>query len=129
MNKHPLPVIDIVDPPHGAIPATIDQLHALGVTDAEIEAGEKRFETRHRGPWSICVSVRAIVADCDYKPDTRRARFYPARTAHDMKECGYHSEGRVSFGGRKRHVFTSSQLFELPDGRLIDVAILHVCNR
>lgn len=122
-------IIDIINPPAGAIPATREQLHALGVSDAEIDAGEKRFESRHVGAWSICASIRAIVAVCDYKPDTRRDRYFPARTAHDVKECGYHMEGRISLGGRKRHVFTSSQIFELPDGRLVNVAILHVCTR
>lgn len=125
MNKHPIPVIDIVDPPHGAIPATINQLRALGVTDVEIDAGEKHFE-RHIGPWNLCSSIRGVVADCDDNQDSRREQFYPPRVAYDLKSCGYHAEGRISFGGRKRRVFTSSRLFELPDGRLVDVAILHL---
>ncbi len=123
------PIIDLENPPAGAIPATEEQLAALGVTPAEIAAGEKRHDMTHRGPWHQCTSLAAIVEHTDYNPETRRARFWPVRRMSRPRESGYSMEGTVSIGGRKIPAFTSSQLFELPDGRLIDVATLHLCHR
>jgi len=119
------------NPPAGAIPATEGQLAALGVTPAEIAAGEKRFDMTHRGPWHICTSLAAIVEHSEYGDFSQvtRARFWPVRRMSAPRENGYAMEGQVSIGGRKIPAFTSSQLFELPDGRLIDVATLHLCHR
>jgi len=129
------PIIDLQNPPAGAIPATEEQLTALGVTPAEIAAGEKRFDMIHAGPWQICTSLAAVVECKDYQEGphgltkTARARFWPVRRMSRPKESGYQMEGTVSIAGRKIPAFTSSQLFELPDGRLVDVATLHLCHR
>ena len=129
------PTFEILNPPAGAVPATLETLAALGVTPSDIEAGEKRFQSIHAGPWSICRSITAIVEETEFNPSpagitvaTRKA-FYPARKCSNPRPMGYDMEGTVSLGGKRRHVFTSSQLFELPDGRLVDVATLHLCNR
>ena len=130
-NMKTAPIIDIVNPPP-AVPATVDQLAALGVTPAEIEAGEKRFRSAHFGHWRITVSVSAIVEEtefaenpCPYSTKIDRSRFYPVRKAGKCREDGYCMRGVISLNGKKRRVFTSSQLFELPDGRLVNVAVLH----
>ncbi len=124
------PVIDLLNPPAGAIPATEAQLIALGLTPADIAAGEKRGDLVTRGPWSLPVSYRAIVETKNFQGEkageTPRARFWPARTMHAPRQSGYELEGRVSLGGKKVSAFTSSQLFELPDGRLIDCATIFV---
>lgn len=127
------PIIDLENPPAGAIPATEEQLAALGVTPAEITAGEKHFATTHRGPWQITASIAAVVEHTEWnrelihRPATR-IRFWPVRRMTNPRESGYQMEGQVSLGGRKIPAFTSSQLFELPDGRLIEIATLHLCH-
>jgi hypothetical protein len=124
------PVLDILNPPAGAIPATEAQLIALGLTPADITAGEKRGEMKTRGAWSIPVSYRALVETKNFTGErageTPRARFWPARTMSAPVQSGHELEGRVSLGGKKISAFTSSQLFELPDGRLIDCATIFV---
>lgn len=125
------PVIDTTNPPAGAIPATEEQLAALGVTPAEIAAGKKRFDMTHRGPWHICTSIAAIVEHSEYGDFSRvtRARFWPVRRMSNPRQNGHEMEGLISIDGRKIHAFTSSQFFELPDGRLVNVATLHLCHR
>jgi hypothetical protein len=119
------PVIRIENPPAGAIPATVEQLTALGFTQAEIDAGEKRWEFL---PFR---RFRAIVERAEWGKDqhgcnTGKAwvEFYPVRTLTDTRENGYAMDGRVSLNGRKLSAFTSDALFELPDGRLISAAVI-----
>jgi len=128
--QFPQPVI-LSRNPDFAIPATVEQLAALGVTPDEIAKGEKRFESVHSGPWQICRSLRAIV-EFTGRDESGRATvkaFYPARTMHAPRPCGYDMEGRIPFAGRKASAFTTSQVFELPDGKLVEVATLHLCHR
>ena len=66
-------------------------------------------------------SVRGIAMDeqgCVYGP----------RVLSGAREMGHCLEGRVSIGGQKYRAFTSSRLFERPDGSLVDVGILYVCR-
>lgn len=119
------PIIRIENPPAGAIPATEEELRALGFSQAEIKAGEKRFEHL---PFR---RFRAIVERVEWVDDqhgmmTRKAwvEFYPVRTLADTRENGYAMDGRVSLGGRKHSAFTSDVLFELPNGRLISAAVV-----
>ena len=107
---------------HAAIPATAEQLVTLGLTPEEITAGEKRFKMSHHGPWQICAGLSAVVEIGDFTPGQERKAFFPVRAMSAPKESGYAMEGRVSLGGRKYSAFTASQLFELPDGRLVNVA-------
>ena len=126
------PVIRIENPPAGSVPATIDQLHALGLTDEDIEAGEKRLDSTHRGPWSICTSLRGLVERAEFdgsRSGTKNwVEFYTPRTMGEPRESGYQMEGRVSLAGRKVRAFTSSVLFELPDGRLINCGVIFACK-
>ena len=119
------PIIRIENPPAGAIPATVEQLTALGFTQAEIDAGEKRWEFL---PFR---RFRAIVERAEWKEgpyglNVGKAwvEFYAVRTLTDTRESGYAQDGRVSLNGRKLSAFTSDALFELPDGRLISAAVI-----
>lgn len=128
------PIIDSPSPA-GAIPATLEQLHALGVTDAEIAAGQKRGEIETRGSWSIICKYRAITMHSEWNESNvgthrrTRSQFWPARTLSNVRQSGNELEGQVSLGGTKFRGFTSTQLFELPDGKLIDVAVIFACIR
>jgi hypothetical protein len=83
--------------------------------------GEVRGELRTFGPWSLPASYRALAVDSDCK-------VYGVRTLSHVRESGYALEGRVKVGGKSYRGFTSSQLFQRPDGSLVDVAVIHVCN-
>jgi hypothetical protein len=129
MKSKVMPVIEMDNPPAGAIPATIEQLEKLGISAEDIAKGEKRGKHDVRYPWGITISYKAIVETSRYQKDGFKFRtyaaFYPERTLSRPVESGYHLEGYVSLGGKKRSAFTSSQLFQLPDGRLVNVATIH----
>ena len=115
------PIIRLENPPAGAIPATVEQLKSLGFTQAEIDAGEKRFEHLPYGRF------RAIVERAEWgHENTGKAwvEFHAVRTLTDTRQNGYAMDGRVSLNGRKHSAFTTDQLFELPDGRLISAAVI-----
>jgi hypothetical protein len=79
------------------------------------------------GGWSIPVSFTATAVSMTFGPMGRgdTIALYGPRTMGNLRECGYHLEGRVSIKGRKVSAFTSSQLWQLPDGRLIETAVIH----
>lgn len=118
-------------PEAGATPITREQLLALGIPATAIDAGEHRFDIETRGPWSIPVRVSGLAETVE-----RQAEF-PHRetsvTLHGIRamsaptQSGYQMEGRVSLGGKKHRAFTASRLFQLPCGKLVDVACLYVC--
>ena len=122
------PIIRLENPPSGSIPATLEQLAALGFTPAEIEAGEKRGAMELRGPWSMCSAYTAPVERAEFMPDgtSRRAwvEYYAPRRMSNPRPSGYDLEGHISLGGKRLSAFTSSELFELPDGRLVNCAII-----
>jgi hypothetical protein len=108
------------------VPATEQQLLALGIPQASIDAGEHRFDLDQSFPWGTIRRVRGIVECAEFGEWSSKkwVEFYPVRTMVDCREAGYHMEGRVSVGGKKRSCFTSDILFELPDRRLIKVAVI-----
>lgn len=113
-----------------ALPVTEAELLAMGITKKDIEAGEKRGELKTYGPWNIPISYKALCMSMvntypDFPSITHNKTAYGIRTLTDIRQSGYELEGRVSIGGKKYSAFTSSQLFELPDGKLIDVAVIH----
>lgn len=94
-----------------------------------IDAGELRGEIAHKGPWGIISSYRAITVTATWKPGPT-FEYVDEYTIHGFRtmsarESGYELEGFVSIAGKKRSCFTSSILFELPDGKLINVACIH----
>jgi hypothetical protein len=123
MKTHPILSYD--NPTSGSVKATREQLHALGVTDAEIEAGEKRFDIETWGCYGVIRSLKGIVETGEFVEGTMKwKQFYSVRTMTHPKQSGYDMEGTVSLGGVKSSGFTSSQLFELPCGKLVNVAVI-----
>jgi hypothetical protein len=124
------PTLTFANPPP-AILITEAQLLALGIPQSAIDAGEMRGESTHRGPWHIITSYRALCLSSVFDraahgfTPTRATNLYGMRSLNKPRESGYCLEGFVSIGGRRYSAFTSSQLFELPDGRLLEFATIH----
>jgi len=121
-----VPVLSYENPTAGSVKATRKELHRLGVTDAEIDAGEKRFDIETRGAWGVCSKLRAVVKTGEFGEYSRMlwSQFYSMRTMSKPNQTGTCIEGYVSIRGKKSTCFTSSQLFELPCGKLVDVAVI-----
>jgi len=118
-----------------ALPITCDELLALGVPLSAINAGEMHGALKSVGPWGIPVSYRALCMSVVWTPEAHQ-RFtaeresetaYGMRTLSKVRQSGHQLEGRVSVGGKSVRGFTSSQLFELPTGKLIEVATIYAC--
>lgn len=113
----------------GATPISLeDAIKFFG--QAAIDAGERRGEMVTVGPWSICRRYKALATTATWRPGysggVDEYTIYGDRTMTRPRQGGYELEGWVSIEGKKRSCFTSSILFELPDKRLIDVAVIHV---
>jgi hypothetical protein len=113
-----------------ALPITEEELASLG-----LKPEDHRGELKTYGPWGIPVSYRTLAMSTVYSPEGKRVytaeqdetTAYGIRTMTNVHQSGYEIEGHTSVHGKKYRSFSSSQLFELPDGRLIDIAIIHVC--
>lgn len=124
-----------------ALAITRDELIAFGVPADAIDAGEMRGHLVSVGPWQIARTYTALCMSAVWTPEDKREfssqreskTVYGMRTLSACRSSGYQLEGRVSVNGRngrngrKVRGFTSSQLFELPDGKLINVATIHAC--
>lgn len=78
---------------------------------------EVRFDMKQgSGFHRPIISLKALAVGLDGK-------LYGVRTMSRPKESGYNMEGRVSIAGKTHSAFTSSKLFERPDGSLVDVAV------
>lgn len=126
-----IPVIAMDNPPSGAVPATIEQLLALGIPQESIDAGKHSFETITTYPWGHCHRLRAIVEFAEFGQFSSKkwVQFFPMRAMSSPREDGYCMRGYVSVGGVKYKAFTSSQLFELPCGKLVDVAVIFASRK
>ena len=116
--------------PPVVLPITIDELKQWGIDQSDIDKGEFRGELKTIGPWNIPVSYRALAMANDYDNKSMftqilKTTVYGIRIMGNCRQSGYELEGYVSINGKKYSAFTSSQLFELPDGKLIDVATIH----
>lgn len=128
MKTHPI----VFPNPPVALPVTEAQLIALGFTPEQIAAGEARGEMRTFGPWSIPLSFRALCVSSrfnrgGYFTEIEETTVFGMRTLSKARQSGYELEGRVSVNGRTVRGFTSSQMFELPDGRLFNTSTIHAC--
>lgn len=117
----------------GAGTTHIELADALEFIGAEaIAVGEKRGEVTTRGPWSIMTGYRALAVTATWRPGPAGYDYVDTYTIHGMRalsaprQSGYTLEGYCSIDGVKRSAFTSSILFEIPDGRLVSVAVIHV---
>lgn len=108
-------------PPDGII--TKDQWRAYVSPTLEDTHGE--LETY--GPWSL--PVRYVAPCITYVrgefSSIKSVTLYGPRTLSKLTQAGYHLEGRLSLLGRTTTGFTSSRLFKLPDGRLLETAVIH----
>jgi hypothetical protein len=90
---------------------------------------DQRGELETRGPWSVPVRYSAPAVTVTWASTPYAAMetitLWGRRTMSDPRESGYVLEGRASLGGAKRTCFTSSQMFRLPDGRLLETATIH----
>jgi hypothetical protein len=95
-----------------------------------IASGERRGIVEHFGPWQMISGYEALATSCDFdeKDDERALTIYGMRKMSHPVQSGHALEGQVSVMGHKYRAFTSSQMFELPDGKLVNVAIIHVCQ-
>jgi hypothetical protein len=113
----------------GAVKLTLEQAQLL-FTDQEIAQGKQQGALNTVGEWQLPVSYVALCCSNTFNRDTFPVEHGPLhvfgkRTLSKVKQSGYQLEGRVKVNGTERRGFTSSQLFELPGGRLIDAAIIH----
>jgi len=83
---------------------------------------EKRADITTRGPWGIIRSFKALCVRQNF--ETGEVTIYGYRSLYNIRQSGYEPEGYVSVGGKKYTAFTSSHLFELENGHLIDVATI-----
>lgn len=88
---------------------------------------DQRGELETCGLW--CLPVRFIAPCLTYvwgeHSSIQSVTLYGKRTMGKLKESGYCLEGSLSLNGSKTTGFTSSQLFRLPDGRLLESAVIH----
>lgn len=113
----------------GATP--IDGEFADWVREQAGDAGEIRFDYTTQGPWSRIKSLRGLVIS---HPDGRdewghvkgRIVFHGERSMSNPREEGYGMRGRVSIDGKTRRAFTSSTMVKLPEGKLVNIAVLYV---
>lgn len=82
------------------------------------------------GPWHIPVKFQAPAISIEWGENhwPISYTFYGPRTLRDLKNGGYDLQGRVSISGKKVRGFTSSLLCELPDGKLLETAVIHCCK-
>jgi hypothetical protein len=83
------------------------------------------------GPWQVPVKYVALAASYTWKNEgywavIETVTLYGKRTLCNVKQGSHHLEGSVSIKGVKRRAYTSSIMFELPDGHLYNVATIQV---
>ncbi len=112
----------------GSKPLTEEQAKAI-FTQADIAAGQKRGELKTFGPWHQPLTYKALACSQDFEAPGKPMTVLGERTLTKVRESGHELEGRISVAGKSYRGFTSSCLFELPNGTLVDCAIIHVCKK
>jgi len=111
--------------PGGAVPISEEQFREFVAPELE----DQHHDVEVRGFWQHPVKLQALAVSYTWKDHyAETVTLYGKRSLCSLKESGYQLEGRVSISNVKHRGFTSSQLFELPDGRLFDVAVIVVCS-
>jgi hypothetical protein len=109
----------------GAVKITPEQFrHYLGAGVADSRGTLETY-----GPWRLPVRYKAPAVSYSWGPHNRleSVTLYGPRTLNALRESGYCLEGRCSIAGHTRRGMTGAQLWELPDGTLIETAVIHVC--
>ena len=122
----------VIQNPDVAIQIESKKLLEFGIPQSALDAGEMKGELKTVGMWHIPVSYRALCVSSVWdnsKGYTVRTSetIYGMRTLSKPTQSGYELEGRVSVNGRKVRGFTSSQLFQLENGKLVNIATIHAC--
>lgn len=111
--------------PGGAVPISEEQFREFVAPEFE----DQHHDVEVRGPWQQPVKLQALAVSYTWSGNfAETITLYGKRSLCSLKESGYQLEGKVSINNVKLRGFTSGQLFELPDGRLIDVAVIVVCS-
>lgn len=109
----------------GAVEITLQQWSDY----VSAELSDQRGEMETVGPWHLPIRYSAPAITVQWAPtpyaQMATVTFHGKRTMHGPKESGYHLEGRVSLKGNKVSAFTSSQMFRLPDGTLLESKVIH----
>jgi len=115
----------------GAIKLTEEQSQQLflGLGDS---IDEVRGQLESFGSWQIPLRYKALRISGVFAPKYSGRHYdsytvYGPGTLTKLHQSGHELEGRVSINGRKVRGFTSSQLFELPSGHLVNVAVIFAC--
>ena len=112
--------------PPVAIPIEENELVSFGIPKEAIQEGEFRGELKTYGPWQIPDSFRALCVSSEWKDSkVSSVSIHGMRKMFNLKQSGYSLDGWVSVNGEKYSAFTSSQLFGLPGGKLVNVTVIH----
>ena len=117
-----------INPESSTLPITQAELEKLLGIKIDIEKlDDIHGELKTIGAWNIPVSYRALTITATFGEYSKyeSVTVYGIRTMTNCRQSGYDLEGYVSINGKKYSCFTSSQLFEFPDGKLINVAVIH----
>ena len=81
------------------------------------------------GPWQVPVKFVALTASYTWKNNgygefIESVTLYGKRTLCRVKEGSYNLEGIVSINGKKKSGYSSSVMFQLPDGQLYEVGTI-----
>lgn len=113
----------------GGYPVPITAEQWLQYIAPELENQRGDLETR--GPWSLPVrySAPCITLHWEktpYNTQVAAVTLWGRRTMRDLRESGYQLEGRLSLGGLTVSGYTGGQMFQLPDGALLEAEVIHV---
>jgi hypothetical protein len=133
MKKLAIKVWEKSDCNKGALPITRKELIDIGVPESDIDAGCSQGDLKTFGPWQLPISYQAIVISKEYTPEASRrftaetemALMFGYRKMRNIRQSGYEIEGWLSIGGKRVSGFSASQLLELEDGKLINIATIH----
>lgn len=118
-----------INPESSTLPITQAELEdLLGIKIDMEKLDDIHGELKTYGCWNLPVSYKALAMSTLYSTDRTHIvseTAYGLRTMTSCRQSGYDLEGYVSINGKKYSCFTSSQLFELEDGKLINVAIIY----
>ena len=112
--------------PGGAVPISEEQWREFIGSEFE----DQHHEMKVVGAWSVPVKAKALAVSYTWRKSfTDTITLYGKRTLSKLRGSGCDMAGVVSVNNKKVRGFTSSQLFQLPDGRLFDVAVIYVCTQ
>jgi hypothetical protein len=114
--------------PNSTLPITQAELeNLLGIKIDMEKLDDIHGELKTIGDWNIPTSYRALAMSAVFGEYSKyeSVTVYGMRTMTNCRQSGYQLEGYASINGKKYSCFTSSQLFEFPDGKLINIAVIH----